>query len=392
LCAAYLQIIDDWIVAQRSVVLQPNYTASPWANASWFFVALSAAAPALAGVAVLVLGMFRFVRTIGPEVSREPETRWVVTLLLAAFGGCLLLGVASFGRLSGVADHPLRVDQSDLQMIAVALGLHLGVLVIRALSGQWGRGEDWTFTYWILLGGSLIFALLHGVLSTMPYKAMFGLLPLFATGVVGVSRSLLDSARGAGRQNEVAVFMVALCVAAGIFCFRERASSNYQGRPIDELGQAFAHPLLSGIRDFPRKVRIIEGITAALESRVAAGDLLLVYDNAPLLYYLTQTRPALDLVWPTKVLDPSVRARSVEKMIENRRMPRFAVRVRRPPRWTTDKYPYSTDPAVDPIHAFVHENFRRVDRSHYFEIWELETGRLSAGHPPAAQDGAKGSR
>ena len=166
-------------------------------------------------------------------------------------------------------------------------------------------------------------------------------------------------------------FAVALCVGAGAFCLSERFAYNYRGYHTDALTREFAHPLLAGIWSDPAKVDAIEGTLAFLSNELRAGETLLAYDNAPLFYYLTQSPPALDHVWVTKLLPLPVRERSMEKMLENERVPRFAIRNRQ-------SYPglhetgYRETTSIDPVHAFVLRNYRKVKEFPPFEIWRLK--------------------
>ena len=87
----------------------------------------------------------------------------------------------------------------------------------------------------------------------------------------------------------------------------------------------FTHPLLSGIRAPTIQVKKLEMLAHYLEGRVSRGDYLLAFDDAPDVYYLTQTRPAIDHAWSSVVIPPDVKKRSLRKMVATGRVPQYAV-------------------------------------------------------------------
>ncbi|MEE9609349.1 MAG: hypothetical protein V3U03_16535, partial [Myxococcota bacterium] len=227
------------------------------------------------------------------------------------------------------------------------------------LRGRLDGDPDWRLAYWSVLMGSLVLAFLYGFLSTMAFKGMFAMVPLFVSGVVVVYRCAL-AADGERRSTVLAwLFTGAVCLAVGSGSCSVRAYRSYGDSPIDRLTAEFSHPRFAGIRSTPARVAVLEGIASYLSERVEEGDFLLAYDDVPLLYYLTGTRPAIDHSWSTRRILRVMRERSLRRMIAARRIPRYAVQ----------NLERST--ARNPIHAFVSERYTREIRFGRFQVWKL---------------------
>jgi len=243
-----------------------------------------------------------------------------------------------------------------------------------------------------VLSGSVILGFLHAFFSGHAFKTMWALLPLTVSGVVAVHRSLRASAAEPAQRALATLFAVVLCVVIDYFSHSVRHNFVYRGPPTDKLTAEFSYPQLAGIRSDPVTVAVLEKMLEYLSSRVEPGDFLLAYDQIPLFYYLTQTRPAVDHVWTSFTAPARVRARSLEKMIENGRVPGYVVFSQRSPRpWGTP------DRATAPIHAFVRENYRREavfktpgwwdpGSGPQLEVWKRKSEAIRSG-PATATSG-----
>ena len=228
---------------------------------------------------------------------------------------------------------------------------------------------DWRFVYAMTLGGGLLLALLHGLLSGMAFKCMFALLPLSAPLVVALYRQIADVDANPNAARRACVVAAATSVALGVACYAARFDWSYGTAPLHTATAEFAHPRLAGVRSTPRKVTQIDSAAQYLASRVARGDLLLVVGHAPILYFVTSTRPALDHTWTAPQISPEVRLQSIQRMVERGRVPEYAVRhkasnrsphlARQPGGWMRF-----------PTYAFLFENYTLEATFNSLEIWK----------------------
>jgi hypothetical protein len=91
---------------------------------------------------------------------------------------------------------------------------------------------------------------------------------------------------------------------AGTYTYRDRA------RP--ELLTPVQHPQLRAQYTTAARAKVVAEVLTALEERVAPGDYLLAYEGAPLLQYLTKTRPYLNRPWLMSFESPAVIAQLAE--------------------------------------------------------------------------------
>ncbi len=90
-----------------------------------------------------------------------------------------------------------------------------------------------------------------------------------------------------------------------------------------------------------------------------------------LLYYLTQTRPALDNSWlASREISATVRRRSLEKMISRNRVPRYLVRVRVRERLDRSALTSERVKRDHPLHAFAAERYAFQVEFWNMEIWK----------------------
>lgn len=81
------------------------------------------------------------------------------------------------------------------------------------------------------------------------------------------------------------------------------------------LNTEFSCPGLHGIYSTPDRVKAVDGIVAIIDEFSDKNDKLLLFNSIPLIYYLTETRPALGNPWPD--LFPLDMIKSSMKRIEN---------------------------------------------------------------------------
>ena len=184
-----------------------------------------------------------------------------------------------------------------------------------------------------------------------------------AAGIPGLAPSLLlllllwnalPPAPAARPAADVALYGFCACLgltAAGFHFYPEQ-------NPLRTATLVFESGRLRGIRSGERFVRGWTAIADGLGPRVRRGELLLAYENIPMLYYLTDTRPALGATYVSSfVYEPRQQQALLDTMIRRGRIPRYAVRLME---GTPDEYTspsYSRRPEVDPINAYVLEHY-----------------------------------
>ena len=366
----------DWLDAQRRIATVSLYAMPASAKLGMLLGELRAIVPTAFGgllLGAVLLGWMRLpIDRAGPVgllsgvvlvVAVCAALRWM--LAHAAPSDHLPVLFHAFGTV------PMRVFA--VSVIGVAAGL--------ALDGRRpehaGDGGDWRFVAGALLAGGLGFAFLQGYLSGQTFKVMFGAVPLIPLALVQLERLLVG--RGVARSERawasgaaLAVGLVLLLTVVG-----HRYEVVYQRGPLAMLVAEFEHPRLRGIRDIPRFVESIESVAAALEGSVRPGDLLLAYDHAALVYFVTSTRPALDHAWTYKQLPARLRRQSVRRMIEAGRVPEYAVQ--------NLEYDYFDGVMRDPVHAFVAKRYAPIAEVGGFRIWRL-VGPRDAAEGPAKPD------
>ena len=305
---------------------------------------------------------------------------------LRAAAACALAGGGTLAVLS-FAPSPEHWywGKHFLSLLVISLGLGFLVaaaalwLIRRRYLVRCGRG--WPLVFWGLLAVVLICTGLHCVSSTggvsrvtysmMPIMAL-GTAALLWTGRVGNA----DAAAVTGRRAH----WHAACVAAAIAPFAihaalPRQARPYRDAPAAELTATFSGGALAGIHSTPSRVRIVNHLLDELANRVKAGEFLLAYDEIPLVYFLTDTRPANEFAFTNKLLSVERRARAVAAVQRKGRAPRYCVRCvihTSQLGWPVvrNTIPYSPDPGFDPYHAFVDANYTPVATVWPFQIWK----------------------
>jgi Dolichyl-phosphate-mannose-protein mannosyltransferase len=89
----------------------------------------------------------------------------------------------------------------------------------------------------------------------------------------------------------------------------QAATYTYRDSPRSELLTPVGHPRLRAQYTTPARAKVVAEVLEALDQRVKPGDYLLAYEGAPLLQYLTKTRPYLNRPWLMSYESPEVIAR-----------------------------------------------------------------------------------
>jgi len=215
-----------------------------------------------------------------------------------AKGSKVAICVASVVVLSGLL---VGVELSELGIIKIRLAREISRvftgLVSLALGLSIIRGEDRSAHLDILSLGALWIMLLTPMGSNTGFhKSLFGMwvaLPL------AVLRTGCLAERSQWRFiKEVYKHLRPVCVGLLAFSLVVMWFSVYRDANRLELTSSFSHPALFGIFSTSERTVAVDGIVSSIENRTRKGDMTLLVNYVPLLYYLTETRPALKESWP----------------------------------------------------------------------------------------------
>jgi len=113
----------------------------------------------------------------------------------------------------------------------------------------------------------------------------------------------LEAPRLAGQGPKLAFLAGLVLAGEGV---HRAATYTYRDGERAELVASVDHPQLRGQYTTAARAKVVGEVLDALSTRVAPGDYLLAYEGAPLLQYLTKTRPYLNRPWLMSYESPKV--------------------------------------------------------------------------------------
>ena len=313
-------LLPDWWNAAQAIA-SARYYAKVLSDGSTGYLRQLAPYLGMFTASVAAALMLCFAR---PWLSRPRWGTWLCAIASAA----ILLGlywiffevhtqinISGLKRLGRLAAKPFPV-------VVVLLGLQLGLLLHgptrRSLQGV----QPAASTVGTFLTGTLILGFFFAFLSNMAFKGFFAAPPLAACVIVALYRALAPPGSASATRGRAAIIAASVCLAVAALGYTARFPHHYTGL------KPCSHPRLAGIVDRPLRVGMLEAVLDYLAPRVEPGDLLLAYDDIPLLYFLTGTRPGLDVTWSSRAVPAALLKRSILKMRMAGRIPRYAVRLR----------------------------------------------------------------
>ena len=153
--------------------------------------------------------------------------------------------------------------------------------------------------------------------------------------------------------------------------------------PPGALTAGFDLPKLRGIKSTEERVRVIQELSAYLQPRLTRGESLVVYDDAPMLYYILDARPAYGLTWAVRYNQSPATLQFLDRELEARPLPRYVIRTLvdvSNPAWSTAP---RTNYDHYPLNETVTANYRLEHTIFPFEIWRLNPGGLPPANPAA---------
>ena len=355
-------LADDWRASVALLSGAPVYSKSILERLSACMASFVRWGPQILSVAATLAAAALVLRRLPPERAFGPS--WAMAVVV----GLVLLLV------TGMTVPGIRTAyQISFYVMAAALGMMLLVAGDSLWQAFRDRREpqserEWPLVLWSGTSMLLIACCLHALTSGngfFNFRHAIG--PVFTLAIVGLHRGLF-APRGAGVSRPafglgpVAPTLVVVCTFFAAVHLPERAAMIYGDRARSHLTTSFSHPLLEGIRTTPERVRHIESLLAFLEPRLSHGETLLEYGGAPILYYLTRTRPAAPIVWMSPRTDEAIRRHALGYMLEEDRIPQYVVRT-------------GMDKRVrfvpgDPINDFIERNYAKIRKIASFEIWQ----------------------
>ncbi|MCH5246363.1 MAG: glycosyltransferase family 39 protein [Muribaculaceae bacterium] len=87
------------------------------------------------------------------------------------------------------------------------------------------------------------------------------------------------------------------------------AGTYFDPTPLSANLQELKAPRAKGIYTSAARVETVSTMTAMIDRRLEPGDTLLVYGSAPMINYLTATRPAIGCSWPELLSETEIKSR-----------------------------------------------------------------------------------
>jgi len=367
ICVA-LGKFDDWREASQYAIVMKQSHDPLNAKLREILAEMLSCIPNILAVSGATLG----VAICLPNKRNRPVLAWVVFAVVAAPLLVYVL-VTKSPPFNSRFHVQFCVFSAALAFLSVSAGM--GTF----LHGQRSRGLDKNrFLLRCFTAMVIAYASVKGLCSGNGFlNALYGTDALFVLGVVGLGR--VARAYHASWPRSPAWYasgvasLAVSCLAYGALNLANNFKNVYRDRRPEYLTAQFAIPPLRGIRSTPERVQAIEGIVKKLTTLVQRGECILIYDHCPMLYFLTHTRPALNITWTGSSWPTELQKRFVRYMRDHGRVPRYAVRCLIRPRsigYPKEKrIPYHKNGKKIPIHAFVSAHYRKTQKIGPFEIW-----------------------
>ncbi|MDZ4860937.1 MAG: hypothetical protein SGI88_18335 [Candidatus Hydrogenedentes bacterium] len=342
-------LADDYLYATTAITSPTHYAFSLAQKLKIYWETIW---PDLSVLVASAGAAYWFAATLGGKA------RAVVVIVAGTFAGAVLALVV----LEPSSRYELQHSPFHARYLRVALmclGLHCGVALRSAMQSARDDVDDWRVVYVSALALSLPLAFVYSFLSVGAFKIMYLVPVLYPLAVAAVWQC-------AGvRNGEHASRALALTLFAGLFaCITYGLPWQYvmKEKYIAHQTAAFTAPGVAGIKTLPADARSLDALTTFLAGKVARGDFLLAYHHLPVVYYVTGTRPALDRSWSGADNPLWGAHNSLEYMLQERRVPRYCVRLARAGNT------YSADPRIDPVNALVERHYQKIATVPYTEL------------------------
>ncbi len=307
--------------------------------------------------------------TLSPE--KRKDARWTYGLSSLLFMG---------GGIAYIVRQSFNVYQLGSFFFTYSMLLALSAIawsLYRRL--KTGRLERPEYIFILGIAGFLLpLSLLYGLASTAgAWRSVLVSGPMLAVGgtlfYVRMKRLSLESDFGKGRNLVWVGASLIVPLFFAIMAMVVSTGSMYRDAPVSQLTATFQHSKLRGIHSTPEKVSALEALLDYLDGKIKPNDRFLAYNNIPLLYFLTNTRPAYRAVWARDDWPLSFRQDMVHRMIDRKRQPEYAVRMLATPRgeqWRNSLF-YPDD---SPLDKYVTSNYYLEKIIYPFQVWRRGPG------------------
>jgi hypothetical protein len=167
------------------------------------------------------------------------------------------------------------------------------------------------------------------------------------------------------------IVSVILLFSMGKFFYTQRDHPNRLLMTHNVVG----YPSLNGVYTTKARARVVEELLNELNKHVEIGDVLLTYNEIPMLHYLTKTRPWLENPWIMLASPEVIRNKLKQKIIQGEQLPVIvrAIGNTSSPYWPVNSKEFSKNSHENKIRLifshFERENSYRVIWSNdFFEI------------------------
>jgi len=312
------------------------------------------------------------------------------------WGGTILLTSAAVGLLIAYYPPPIyRWEQYPAPhfIFFAVLAFHLVSLWwLRSLFGAKNiLNYEWKSVWALLLPAGLLLTVIHSLSSTNGFVNSFYSMTLFAAlGVTALFQAAINKSKariGGFQTKRTAFWLAAILAPYTALALVAGYNDVYCDASPARLNAKFQNFRLEKLRSTPGRVDPLEETLDFLTKRLIPGETFLAYYEIPIFYYLTWTRPALNHTWTNLWWTAEQMQDNIDIMIEKGRMPRYSLRCVVHP-WGLGEpeipktIPYSINPELDPVHAFVRANYRPVALFYPFQVWERRDLAVAATGKP----------
>lgn len=239
----------------------------------------------------------------------------------------------------------------------------------------------WTMVKNYTLAWGFISSLIYGISSTgLGFRqCIYGIAPIYVIGMIALYRYIEGfvtphvalSFRKTPWYAVILIMMFSFIVFGSYFHYHY----TYREAAVENLTARFKHPKLAGIYSTPEKVAVIEELLKYLQDKMNPEDYFLCYNDIPMLYFLTHTRPAYGAAWARNDWPDTLLNRLVKKMIYEDKVPKYCVRTLMSPGASWGGSNSQTIHNNDPLNEFVMSNYYLEKIISPFEIWHHGKGQ-----------------
>ena len=216
----------------------------------------------------------------------------------------------------------LRFSSRPLYFISayIYILVIIGIIAVWTSTDWFGDRKKESFPIITLLLGSIFLQWLSSACSgNGVFSSTFGMvfsLPL----AVAISYNLPNLLKNRFKPKSLSarpsqVVVIGLAIIIGAYGLHYKWWHPYRDSvPRFRLNTPFKSPKLRGIFSTPEHVEEIDKLVSSVSQFVKKGDYILVYQNLPMLYFLTGTRPTTKITW---LSDPGSPPSLIKELVED---------------------------------------------------------------------------